>query len=151
MAIFTKDPAPQKSVPPKPESAGARTTFIGAHIVFDGALSGNENVLVEGVIKGKVDLQGDFRIGGSARVEAVVHAKNVTIEGTLIGDVSADNRVELMASSRVDGNIKAPRIVVSEGAKFKGAVDMSGGKNSDVETVDSKEKANAGNRDQKQK
>lgn len=151
MAIFTKDPAPQKSVASRPEPSGGRTTLIGPHIVFDGTLSGSENVLVEGSIKGKIQLESDLRIGGSARVEAVVHAKNIIIEGTLIGDVSADNKIELMASSRVDGNIQAPRIVVSEGAKFKGAVDMSGGKSAGTATEDSKEKANGGNRDQKQK
>jgi len=150
MAIFTKDPAPQKTVPVKSEPTGTRTTLIGANIVFDGTLSGTENVLVEGTIRGKVDLRSDLRVGGTARIEATVHARNVTIEGTLIGDVSADNRVELLASSRVDGNIKAPRIVVSEGAKFKGAVDMSGGKHPDaLAAQDSKEKVNAGNRDQK--
>jgi cytoskeletal protein CcmA (bactofilin family) len=53
-----------------------------------------------------------------------VHAKNVTVEGRLNGDVSADDRVELVASATVDGNIKAPKIVVAEGAKFRGSVDM---------------------------
>ena len=149
MAIFTKDPVPQKDVPAKAEPSGARTTLIGANIVVDGTLSGTENVIVEGNVRGRIELKSDLRIGGTARVEATVHARNVTVEGTLIGDVSADNRVELLASSRVDGNIKAPRIVVSEGAKFKGAVDMSGGKNPGAES--SKEMANAGNRDQKQK
>src|SRR5256885_5637118 len=48
------------------------------------------------------------------------HAKNVTVEGRLNGDVSADDRVELIASATVDGNIKAPKIVVAEGAKFRG-------------------------------
>ena len=51
-------------------------------------------------------------------------ARNVIIEGKLLGDVSADDRVELVASASVDGNIKAPKIIVAEGARFRGAVDM---------------------------
>ena len=47
-----------------------------------------------------------------------------SIEGKLNGDISADERVELVASATVDGNIKAPKIVVAEGAKFRGSVDM---------------------------
>ena len=45
-------------------------------------------------------------------------------KGKLNGDISADDRVELVASATVDGNIKAPKIIVAEGAKFRGSVDM---------------------------
>ncbi|HEX8618629.1 MAG TPA: polymer-forming cytoskeletal protein, partial [Thermoanaerobaculia bacterium] len=62
--------------------------------------------------------------GTKARIDATVHARNVTVEGRLTGDISADDRVELVASATVDGNIKAPKIVVAEGAKFRGNVDM---------------------------
>ena len=71
--------------------------------------------------RGKINLTGDLRIGTKARVEATVHAKNVTVEGKLTGDVSADERVELVASATVDGNIKAPKIIVAEGARFRGS------------------------------
>jgi cytoskeletal protein CcmA (bactofilin family) len=155
MAIFgSKDPAPQPK-PPAPRSeaqGGPRATIIGANIVIDGTLSGNENVIVEGAIRGKIQLESDLRIGSSARVEALVHAKNVMIEGVLVGDVSADARVELLPSAKVDGNIKAPKIVVAEGAKFKGAVDMGGQVDKGTNPQhDSKEKAHVGNRDEKQK
>ncbi len=85
-------------------------------------------VLIEGHVKGAINLSGDLRIGTQARVEAKVHARNVTVEGRLNGDVSADDRVELVASSTVDGNIKAPKIVVAEGARFRGNVDMGSAK-----------------------
>ena len=55
-------------------------------------------------------------------------SRNVTVEGRLNGDVSADDRVELVAGSTVDGNIKAPKIVVAEGARFRGNVDMGAAK-----------------------
>ena len=87
-------------------------------------MTGNEPVLLEGTVRGNINLSGDLRVGSKARVEATVHAKNVVIEGKLTGDVSADDRVELVASATVDGNLKAPKIVVAEGAKFRGSVDM---------------------------
>ena len=93
-------------------------------IVVDGTVSGSDPVVVEGTIKGRINVTNDLRIGTKARIEATVHAKNVTVEGKLTGDVSADERVELVASATVDGNIKAPKIVVAEGARFRGAVDM---------------------------
>jgi cytoskeletal protein CcmA (bactofilin family) len=128
MALFSKD-APQQP-PARPQPRGNEPqpafngTYFGPNVTIDGTISGSEPVLIEGTVRGKINLTGELRIGTKARVEATVHAKNVTIEGRLNGDVSADDRVELIASATVDGNIKAPKIVVAEGAKFRGSVDM---------------------------
>ena len=99
-------------------------TFFGPNVTIDGTITGSEPVVVEGTIRGKINLASDLRIGTHARIEAAVHAKNVTVEGKVTGDISADDRVELVASATVDGNIKAPKIIVAEGAKFRGSVDM---------------------------
>ena len=125
MALFSKEQVPQQPQPRRdapPVAAGA--TFIGPNITVEGTLSGSEPVVIEGSVKGNVKLTADLRIGTKARVEATVHARNVVVEGKLSGDISADERVELVASATVDGNIKAPKIVVAEGAKFRGSVDM---------------------------
>jgi cytoskeletal protein CcmA (bactofilin family) len=126
MALFSKDPSPPTPSAPRrePLQAAPGTTFIGANITVEGTLSGSEPVIVEGSVRGNVNLSGDLLIAPKARVEATVHARNVRIEGRLTGDVSADERVELVASAAVDGNIKAPKIVVAEGAHFRGSVDM---------------------------
>ena len=128
MALFSKEPAPPQpsarpNVPSQP-GGSFNGTYIGANITLDGTITGTEAVLVEGTVRGKIDMSGDLRVGTKARVEATVHAKNVTVEGRLTGDISADDRVELVASATVDGNIKAPKIIVAEGAKFRGNVDM---------------------------
>lgn len=128
MALFSKDPTPPPpAARPNVQSQPGGTfngTYIGRNITIDGTISGSEAVLVEGTVRGKIDMSGELRVGTPARVEATVHAKNVTVEGKLTGDISADDRVELVASATVDGNIKAPKIVVAEGAKFRGNVDM---------------------------
>ncbi|HEX7706927.1 MAG TPA: polymer-forming cytoskeletal protein [Thermoanaerobaculia bacterium] len=126
MALFSKDPAPTLTRP-EPRNASpaqAGTSYIGANLVVEGTITGSEPVIVEGTVRGKVNLTADLRVGTKARVEANVHARNVTVEGKLTGDISADERVELVASAAVDGNIKAPKIIVAEGAKFRGSVDM---------------------------
>jgi cytoskeletal protein CcmA (bactofilin family) len=128
MALFSKDPAPSqpsaRAGGPSLPGGAFNGTFIGPNITIDGTVTGNEPVLIEGTVRGKIDMSSDLRVGTKARVEATVHAKNVTVEGKLTGDISADDRVELVASATVDGNIKAPKIVVAEGAKFRGNVDM---------------------------
>jgi cytoskeletal protein CcmA (bactofilin family) len=99
-------------------------TFFGPNVTIDGKITGNEPVLIEGTVRGGINLAGDLRVGTKARIEAKVHAKNVTVEGKITGDITADDRVELVASATVDGNIKAPKIIVAEGARFRGSVDM---------------------------
>jgi cytoskeletal protein CcmA (bactofilin family) len=127
MALFSS-----KETIPQPRGAepqiGHSGTFFGPNVTIDGTISGSEPVLIEGTIRGKINLSGELRIGTKARVEATVHAKNVTVEGKLTGDISADDRVELIASATVDGNIKAPKIIVAEGARFRGSVDMGSAK-----------------------
>jgi cytoskeletal protein CcmA (bactofilin family) len=126
MALFNKE-QPQPKLPSRteaPTGPAANYTYFGPNVTIDGTISGTEPVLIEGTVRGKINLAADLRIGTKARVEATVHAKNVSIEGKLTGDVSADDRVELVLTATVDGNIKAPKIVVAEGAKFRGSVDM---------------------------
>ncbi|MGA7616358.1 MAG: polymer-forming cytoskeletal protein [Thermoanaerobaculia bacterium] len=127
MAIFSKETAVEKP----PAAAGDTTpqvpgapSFLGPGVVFEGTLSGAENVAVEGRFSGRIDLKSGLRIGSHARVEADIHARTILIEGTVVGEVAADEKVELVTSANVDGNIKAPKIVVAEGARFRGAVDM---------------------------
>ncbi len=130
MALFSsKDPVPQKPTPrndPQPMPGGG--THFGPQITIEGTVTGSERVLIEGTVKGKINLTSDLHVGKQARVEATVHAKTVVVEGKVAGDISADDRVELVTTATVDGNIKAPKIVVAEGARFRGSVDMGSAK-----------------------
>lgn len=125
MALFSKDPVPATRPDTRPNApVPPGGTFFGPNIHIEGTITGSEPVVIEGAVKGKIDLSGELRVGTKARVDANVHARNVTVEGKVTGDISADERVELIASATVEGNIKAPKIVVAEGAKFRGSVDM---------------------------
>jgi cytoskeletal protein CcmA (bactofilin family) len=128
MAFFSKEkeatPPPPRPQPRSDAAVVPGGTFFGPDVIVDGTISGRESVVIEGTVRGKIQLASDLRIGTAARVEATVHASSVLVEGRLTGDVSADDRVELVASAVVDGNLKAPKIIVAEGAKFRGSVDM---------------------------
>jgi cytoskeletal protein CcmA (bactofilin family) len=132
MALFSKEPPPPRPPVRTDPATGTTSTFngtyLGPDVVIDGAISGSEAIIIEGTVRGKINLSSDLQIGTRARVEATVHAKNVTVEGKLMGDLSADDRVELVLTATVDGNIKAPKIIVAEGAKFRGSVDMGSAK-----------------------
>ncbi len=125
MAIFKDKDAPSPPAAPKQSApASGPGSIIGPNLVIEGKIGGDQNLVIEGTVKGEIDLRSDVRIGPAARVEATVHARNVLVEGTVTGDLSADAKVELVATATVEGNIRSPKIIVAEGAKFRGTVDM---------------------------
>ena len=67
-------------------------------------------------------------VAGSGVVEADIETQNVEIAGQVTGNIAATDRVELKSDCRVVGDIKAPRILIADGASFKGNVDMDVGK-----------------------
>ena len=99
--------------------------MIGTQIKLTGDISGDEDVEIQGRVEGTINLKKNLVIATGGSVDAKIHAKNVTIAGKVKGDVTADERVELLASGSLEGNVRAPKIVISEGAHFRGSVDMS--------------------------
>jgi cytoskeletal protein CcmA (bactofilin family) len=98
---------------------------VGPKTTIKGEISGDEDVLVEGVVEGQIHLTKDLRVGPGGVVRAKVQAQSVVVSGQLVGDCSATHRVEIQASGTLLGNIRAPRVVIAEGASFKGMSDMS--------------------------
>ncbi|MBD3308942.1 hypothetical protein GF339_21190 [candidate division KSB3 bacterium] len=119
---------PRQPVSPPPAPAATRkegsVTVIGQGITLKGELLGEEDVKVEGRIEGKIHLSKNLIVGQTGVIEADVEAENINIGGTVTGNLHAQNRVEIAPSGKMIGDIKAPRVIVSEGAHFKGNVDM---------------------------
>jgi cytoskeletal protein CcmA (bactofilin family) len=101
---------------------------IGAKTTIKGEITGDEDVLVEGTVEGQVRITRDLRVGQGGLVKASLEAQSIVVSGEVVGDLTAASRVEIQASGRVTGNIRAPKIVIAEGAMFKGNSDMSGRK-----------------------
>ncbi len=99
-------------------------TVIGSSIVIDGEISGDEDLVIQGTVKGRISLKESLRVEGSGVVEADIETQNVEIGGRVTGNINASARVELRADCRVVGDIRAPRILIADGASFKGNVDM---------------------------
>jgi len=111
--------------PPK-IGGGGDMANIGKSIVIKGDLSGNEDLVIEGKVEGKVDLPNNrLTIGAGGQVQAQVHAKTVVVIGRVAGNVSAGERLEIQATGIVEGDVEAPRLVVAEGAVLNGSVKMS--------------------------
>lgn len=99
--------------------------LIGKAIRIKGELHGEEDLVIEGKVEGTISLKKNhLTLERSAVITAHVEVENITIKGQMNGNTSASNRVEITADAKVVGDIKAPRIVMAEGARFKGAVEM---------------------------
>jgi len=99
-------------------------TVIGSTIVVDGEITGDEDLVVLGTVKGRISLRENLHVEASGVLEANVETATITIDGTVTGDVHASERVELRSDCRVVGDIRAPRVLIADGASFKGNVDM---------------------------
>lgn len=112
------------AAPPAFQSKPAHAN-IGQSLFIKGEVTGSEDLTVEGRVEGRIDLKDhNLTIGPNGRVHAEIHAKTITIIGEVTGNVVADEKVDLTDSGRLVGDIRAPRIAVSDGAQFKGSVDM---------------------------
>lgn len=141
MALFGKTPAPreedkgkpvsQPEAPPpsrnapNPPKTEAKTAVIGPQVRIQGELSGEEDVLIEGRVEGKISVTKSLRVGQNAQVNAEIRAHSLVIAGRVVGNVTAVERVEILPSGSLEGNIRSPKIAIAEGAQFKGSVDMS--------------------------
>jgi len=132
MGLFGQDqPAPENKTPQPPRKAGAspaagseKRTVIARPTRIEGRVLGSGEILIEGMIKGTINSDGKVRVAEQGRVEADVHAHLVAVAGTITGNITADDRIILEPTARVDGNITAPRILIEDGATFKGQVNM---------------------------
>jgi len=109
-------------------ASSGRAAVIGPRIRIKGDVTGDENLVVEGRIEGKVSL-GDYRVdvGSSGQVFADIEAKVVKVDGEVQGDIHGSEKVIISRSGNVRGNIVAPRMTLEDGAKFKGSIDMDPG------------------------
>ncbi|HUL61400.1 MAG TPA: polymer-forming cytoskeletal protein [Anaeromyxobacteraceae bacterium] len=98
--------------------------IIGRGTVIRGNVSGSGDVIVEGQIEGTVSLEDQLTIERGGKVLADVELENLTVHGQMSGDIVAADRVVISSTAMVVGDIKAPRVVIQDGARFKGSIEM---------------------------
>ena len=99
-------------------------TIIGSSIVIDGEITGDEALYIQGTVKGRIALDESVYVEDGGEVEADIETQNVEISGKVTGNITAAERVEIKESGRVVGDVKSPRILIADGAVFKGHIDM---------------------------
>ena len=113
-------------VPQRPaENFRAEVAHIGKSVLIKGELSGSEDLYLDGEVEGSVDLkQHSLTVGPHGRIRANIRAREVIVHGKVDGNIAGDEKVELKKSAVLTGDITTQRIMIEDGAFFKGAIDL---------------------------
>lgn len=104
---------------------GGEEAVIGSSIKIRGEVEGDQDLVIQGEVDGSVNLdQNSVTVGPDGDVTADITGRIITVEGHVEGDLTADEQIVLRDSARVEGDISAPRVVLEDGARFRGGVEM---------------------------
>lgn len=118
-------PSPQKETPKASDPHRADVGHIGKSVQIKGELTGSEDLYLDGSIEGTIDLRDhSLIIGPNGKIKADITARDLVVHGKVEGNVTATGRVELRKSCTLIGNVSTQRIVIEDGAFFKGAIDI---------------------------
>jgi cytoskeletal protein CcmA (bactofilin family) len=101
-------------------AAGEITTLLGRGATFEGKLTFEGTVRIDGRFKGEVFSDDTLVIGEGAIVEATIDIGEVIIQGTVIGNITAKRSIEIHAPGRVKGDLHTPALQIDKGVMFEG-------------------------------
>ena len=105
-------------------SRGGSAT-IGKAVRVVGQIYSKEDLFVDGDLEGTVEaLEHKLTIGPNGTVHASVKAREVVALGTIQGNVEAADKIEIRKDAKLVGDIKTARIIIEDGAYFKGSIDI---------------------------
>lgn len=99
-------------------------TIIGPTVVIDGEITGTDDLKVRGMVRGKVRLKGTILVAEGGLVEGQIEGTVVDVAGIMKGDATAKERCQIKAGGKMLGDIRSQRILISDGALFRGKVEM---------------------------
>lgn len=136
MSIFRREepapspsPAPARPAAPKPQPKVAARSSDATEIArgsrVEGLISGDAELIVNGEVQGEIRLQSHLVVGKEGQVRGTIVARSVEVSGKVLGNVEGLERVEVLASGTLEGDVVSPRVMIADGAFFKGKVDMT--------------------------
>jgi len=99
-------------------------TVIGEGLTIEGDITGDEEIVINGNLRGRLTTTDAVTVGSTAIVGADITGTSLSVAGQVTGDVTASERVDIQAGGKLIGHIKAARFTIADGASFKGNVDM---------------------------
>ena len=116
--------APLETNYPSTTSSGG-TARLGGSLHVKGEITGNEDLHVDGSVEGLIQLEDrKLTVGASAKVTADIIAREVVVYGTVKGNLRAKDRIEIKKDGSVNGDLTTSRIMIEDGAYFKGSIEI---------------------------
>jgi cytoskeletal protein CcmA (bactofilin family) len=114
---------PMRSYEPA-SPTGAAT--IGKAVMIKGQIFSREDLVIDGEVEGTVEAQEHrVTVGPNGKVQAGVKAREIVVLGAIHGNVEAAEKIDIRRDARLVGDIKTARIVIEDGAYFKGSIDIT--------------------------
>jgi cytoskeletal protein CcmA (bactofilin family) len=129
-------PQAQSAYRPTWQTSDAATSVVSANSNWNGVLRTEGSINVHGRAEGELHAANDVFVAEGAEVDAQIFADNVVVAGTVRGKVEARGRLEILAQGHVSGDVKAPRLVVHEGAQLSGQLKMESGSTTPTYSTD---------------
>ena len=111
----------------EPESVvRSGSAALGKNVTVKGQIFAREDLTIDGEVEGTVEChEHRLTIGPNARVQAALKAREIIIQGSIHGNVDATDKIDIKKEAKLVGDIKTSRIVIEDGAYFKGSIDIS--------------------------
>jgi cytoskeletal protein CcmA (bactofilin family) len=120
--------SPSSSFEPEPltPSRSGGSAALGKNVTVKGQIFAREDLTIDGEVEGTVEChEHRLTIGPNARVQAGLKAREIIIQGSIQGNVDATDKIDIKKEAKLVGDIKTSRIVIEDGAYFKGSIDIS--------------------------
>ena len=129
MADLSKEGIPMSTMPQRgsyePETPRGGSAAIGKSVIIKGQIVSREDLVVDGEVEGSVEVpEHKITIGPNGRLTAGVKAREILIFGTVHGNVEAIDKIDIRKEAKLVGDIRTGRIVIEDGAYFKGSIDI---------------------------
>jgi|SRR6185436_15502202 len=114
-----------RTTQPDPTASRSNQAHIGKSVVVKGEISGSEDLYVDGEVRGSIELRDHgLTVGPNGKVDANVIAREIVVHGTLNGNVQAADKIEIRKTGSILGDLSTARIIIEDGAYFKGSIDI---------------------------
>ena len=127
-STLAKEGIPMSTLPSRssePHSDSARTAVLGKSVIVKGQIFSREDLTIDGEVEGTVELQEHrLTVGPNGKVRASIKARELVVLGTIHGDVETTDKIDIRKEAKLVGDIKTARIVIEDGAYFKGNIDI---------------------------
>ncbi len=113
------------TTPTKISEPGSGAAAIGKSVVVKGQIYSREDLYVDGEVEGTIEVQEHrLTVGPNGKVQAAVKAREVVVRGTVHGNMEVGEKIDIRRDGKLVGDLKTSRIVIEDGAYFKGSVDI---------------------------